>query len=351
MTSPPWRRRRPARPSQKPDVSSDGGAVAARQRFPVSTASIGATEQTVRRRQVGLQPAKRVEESSTPVRRSHQASQAKRSGVAGLIVVGLLSVVTGVILFQRDSTSDQPSLIASGSTSVTVSTQDPTIGLPTSTTSPQVLESAVPQPLDLMIKSIVLIEADCPTGLWLGSGTIVLDGSYVLTNQHVAESADCEYLVCFTESWTKEPVCEAFGELVADDVENDLAVLRLMDQSGAVYRSNRPPVTISDTQVEINETIYLVGYPGVGGDTITSVSGVVSGLRIISPGTGDLQGEFIKTDARSGPGVSGGAAFNSAGVYIGTPTGGSVNLDEGTSLGLVRPARFAEALLDQVSRG
>lgn len=351
MTNPPWRRRRPVRPSQKPDTSPGSGAGAARPRFPVSTASDVTADAASRPRQVVLRPVKRVGESSMPHRGSRQASQVKRSGVAGLIVVGLLSVVTGVILFQRDSTSDQPSLTAPESTYATVSSEDDGIAMTTTTESTLNVESGGTQSLDLMIKSIVLIEADCPDGLWLGSGTIVLDGSYVLTNQHVAESADCEYLVCFTESWAEEPVCEAFGEFVADDFENDLAVLRLVDELGAVYKSNRRPIDVSDSEVEINETIYLVGYPGVGGDTITSVSGVVSGLRIIPSGTGELQGEFIKTDARSGEGVSGGAAFNRAGVYIGTPTGGTVNLDEGASLGLVRPARFAEALLDQVSRG
>jgi len=203
--------------------------------------------------------------------------------------------------------------------------------------------------LDTIIKSIVSIEADCPSGLWSGSGTIVLDGSYVLTNQHVAESSDCEFLICFTDTWTKAPVCDAYGQLIADDVENDLAVLKLVDAYGEDYKSNRQPVTISSTEVEINEKIYLVGYPGVGGDTITSVSGVVSGLRVIPPGSGELQGEFIKTDARSGPGVSGGAALNAAGEYVGTPTGGTVNRDEGTSLDLVRPARFARAILDRIS--
>lgn len=351
MTNPPWRRRRPVRPSQKPDTSPVSGAVAARPRFPASTAADVTADAASRPRQVVLRPAKRVGESSMPHRGSRQIPQIKRSGVVGLILVGVLSVSTGLVLFQRDSTSDQPRLTAPESTSATVSIEDDGIAMTTTTVSTPIVESEVTQSLDSMIKSIVLIEADCPDGLWSGSGTIVLDGSYVLTNQHVAESADCEYLVCFTESWAKKPVCEASGEFVADDFENDLAVLRLVDELGVVYKSNRRPVDISDSQVEINETIYLVGYPGVGGDTITSVSGVVSGLRVISPGTGELQGEFIKTDARSGPGVSGGAAFNGAGVYIGTPTGGSVNLDEGTSLGLVRPARFAEALLDQVSRG
>jgi len=349
MTSSPWRRRRSVRPPTKKVPSTSTNEVSERPRFPSATTSKSSTFPETRQPRAIPKLSTRTTPTSVPNRNSGQTLRNRGSGIAALSLVCVVVIITGWILFRTGSDLDTSELSVRTTVSTTASREGLSERLPTSTIRSSVLNPSTTVSLDTIIKSIVSIEADCPSGLWSGSGTIVLDGSYVLTNQHVAESSDCEFLICFTDTWTKAPVCDAYGQLIADDVENDLAVLKLVDAYGEDYKSNRQPVTISSTEVEINEKIYLVGYPGVGGDTITSVSGVVSGLRVIPPGSGELQGEFIKTDARSGPGVSGGAALNAAGEYVGTPTGGTVNRDEGTSLDLVRPARFARAILDRIS--
>lgn len=368
MSNPPWRRRRPLRPGRGTVARADSQPPvrdsSRQQRLPRGVGSQTSGDSSGRETSTtGQSPGEVLPRGTavprTPDRRprpiSHigksaaAGSRGRSARLAGISVVGVVVLTSGLILIMGDDS-------ATPETAVVETTQPQTILSPSSTaSSSQVADSdVIPNEmpsLNAVIGSIVEIAADCQDGSWGGSGTIVLDGSYVLTNHHVAPDNKCEYVVCFTESWTEEPNCDAYGEQVAADIENDLAVLKLIDSFGNVYKSARQPIPISGVSASINDEIYLVGYPGVGGSTITSVRGVVSGVLKIPTGTSELQGEFIKTDARSGPGVSGGAAFNASGEYIGTPTGGRRNIEDGTSLDLVRPARFAEALLDQVSRG
>jgi S1-C subfamily serine protease len=284
---------------------------------------------------------------AAPSHRKQNQKESRRPVQIGAALIGVVVVVTGMVLLGKN-----PSGNVEGTELISETPEPRGVGSTTSIISSTLPPNQSPEiasrlSLDSLIRSIVLIERNCDGEYATGSGSIVLDGTYVLTNQHVAPRDNCDYLVCLTETWTREPVCEAKGERVADDVENDLAVLRLINETGSVYQSNRDPIPISNIEVEINERVNLVGYPGIGDATITNVTGVVSGLTVI-PSGGALQGEFLKTDAQSGRGVSGGAAFNSSGQYIGTPTGVSLDRESVESLGLVRPSRFAAALLERV---
>lgn len=368
MSNPPWRRRRqsPRRRGNSPRADSRPPGQVEPSRPPIarganspisgSSPAVGTSGQGAGTRQrqprgTGAFPVAGRRPQSTYGATATQVLQPKNRGtrLAALTAIGVIAIATGWILLGGGS-STNPSAKTGQATQPQGTSVTRAVASTTSTTA-QVSKPQVVASLDTVIRSIVEIAADCPEGQWGGSGTIVLDGTYVLTNHHVAPDNQCEYVVCFTESWTEEPSCDAYGEWVAADIENDLAVLELIAPDGGVYKASGEPVLITGASTSINEEIFLVGYPGVGGSTITSVRGVVSGLLTIPPGTGELQGEFIKTDARSGPGVSGGAAFNSAGEYIGTPTGGRVNIEEGTSLGFIRPGRFARTLLESLDEG
>jgi S1-C subfamily serine protease len=82
------------------------------------------------------------------------------------------------------------------------------------------------------------------------------------------------------------------------------------------------------------------------GMTITLTSGTFSGIDY-------TDGEFFKTDAKLRGGVSGGAAFNDRGQFIGVPTGGLIEEDTGEDVGinLIRPAKYANDLLERVQTG
>ncbi len=76
------------------------------------------------------------------------------------------------------------------------------------------------------------------------------------------------------------------------------------------------PVGDSDA-VEIGDSLRILGYPGIGGATVTFTNGVVSGF---ASQTGIGERSWIKTDATIAGGNSGGAAFDLNGRLVGIPT-------------------------------
>ena len=185
--------------------------------------------------------------------------------------------------------------------------------------------------------SVVYIEAgECPSfpaDLYSsGSGTVVLDGTHVLTNAHVVlddNGRPCQVLlVWFTRSFEEKPSEWVRADLLAADKDLDLALLRLYE-SAPVDRG----IEVAAQRMEPGEAVRILGYPDAGGLTMTLTRGAYSGM--IDHGSQT----YIKTDAALSEGNSGGAAFDEAGVFIGIPTAG---IDK---VGLLIPAGVAERFL------
>jgi S1-C subfamily serine protease len=204
-----------------------------------------------------------------------------------------------------------------------------------------------------------------------GSGTIVNDGSHVLTNAHVVEQpgSSCDLNVWFTPSDTEEVFtfdsegdcikrCEpdAIAEVVAIDSEVDLAVLELLDPTThSIIDASRlgyPAVPLSTDKPLFRENLVVLGYPGSGGLTITTTDGIYSGLSKDWPPY-----EYYKTDALINHGNSGGGVFTDNGRFIGVPTAGTISeLDcdivekcvvYDLPYGLIRPSHYAVPLLKE----
>jgi len=189
-------------------------------------------------------------------------------------------------------------------------------------------------------------DVDCP---WFGSGTIVGDGSYVLTNAHVAIQDDgvtpCELYILLSASENEVPTDVHPAVVVSFDVALDLAVLRIVDSNSQPFS----PIGVSQIEFavdypELGEELTIIGFPGIGGQRVTLTRGNYAGLSDELP-------PYYKTDASINGGNSGGGAFNSLGQLVGVPTG--VYYDENdaseTPLGLVRPVKDALALLERAS--
>jgi S1-C subfamily serine protease len=222
-------------------------------------------------------------------------------------------------------------------------------------------QSSVPasEPLgrnwDIVSRSVVLVEADGADCGWRGSGTIILDGSYVLTNQHVSGEGECDIRVWFTDFVSEEPTKSVTAKVVVSDDEIDLAVLRLLNDAGEPFSDpSRRSLTIRAVTPMLGEKVYILGYPGLGGSTITLTSGDFSGIDLSE------QIKFFKTTASMNPGVSGGAALNDKGELVGIPTAG-IGADivcegddecvaNGSTIGLVRPASYAQDIINQIPR-
>jgi S1-C subfamily serine protease len=170
------------------------------------------------------------------------------------------------------------------------------------------------------VVQVVQVDARGPCG-W-GSGTVVGNESTVLTNYHVIEqTSDCPSprLEIWTVSALDErPTPTHSAMVMVADEQADLAILRLAPISSSA-RSLRPvPLR---TTASVGEEIFIIGFPNIGGSSITISKGIVSGF------TKDSGVSWIKTDASVSGGNSGGAAVNGKGELIGVPTMASAGED------------------------
>jgi S1-C subfamily serine protease len=193
---------------------------------------------------------------------------------------------------------------------------------------------------------------------WGGSGAVILDGQFVVTNAHVAayseqdgiDYANCEVLSVGISDKTGRNI-ERFvsGSLVAIDVEKDLAIIKLVEKlSGKEIH----PLVIRNGEAELEENVRVFGYPAVGGDSLTISTGIVSGLDQSE------QYSYIKLTADISSGNSGGPVVDNNGRLIGIASAnsrqevdcssGSTCFSEGNSLGLARPVSLLKPLLDKV---
>jgi len=281
-------------------------------------------------------PSQRPTKTSSSGKSNVTGFSAKKIGLAAAAFFALIAVGSFVV-----SNSDRGTLTTQ-TTGGTSDNSNPASGETTTTT----LAINGDVDWDKLSKSVVFIEAMSPCD-WRGSGTIVLDGSYILTNQHVASDGECELKIGLTRGLDSSPEVKYFAEVLVSDKSLDLAVLRLVDSYGAPLKiSGYDPVTIDYGQPPLGSQLATLGYPALGsyeaGMTITFTSGTFSGIDY-------TDGEFFKTDAQMRGGVSGGAAFNSKGLFIGIPTAGLIEEESGAPVGinLIRPVKFARALLEQ----
>ncbi len=163
----------------------------------------------------------------------------------------------------------------------------------------------------------------------LGSGFIVSDDGYILTNNHVVEKAD-EVTVTLLD---KE---EFKAKVVGTDPKTDIALIKIS--------ANRklPHVALGDSEkLDVGEWVVAIGNPFGLGHTVTA--GIVSAKgRIIGSGPYD---DFIQTDASINPGNSGGPLFNLKGAVVGINT---AIIQGGQGIGFATPIQLAKSILDQL---
>jgi hypothetical protein len=162
-----------------------------------------------------------------------------------------------------------------------------------------------------------------------GSGTIISPEGFVLTNFHVVgdDATGQSY------SWhairvtdprhpDREPQHAYWARFLAGDPRHDLAIIvieLLADESPLPPATVFPAVPVGDANALIpGDPITVVGYPGIGGHTVTVTTGIVSGWVGEDLTSGGKQ--WIKTDARIAGGNSGGGAFDERGLLVAIPT-------------------------------
>lgn len=182
----------------------------------------------------------------------------------------------------------------------------------------------------------------CP---WTGSGLIIGDGSYLLTNAHVALSEDglhaCQLVAGVISSISREPAVYYSAVAIAWDTDLDAAVLRVVDDRGQPkgIKEGRP-LSLSQRSPVLGEKLTTLSFPARGGSTITLSAGEFAGYSDDSP-------PFFKTTAAINSGGSGGGAFLSDGTLVGVITAiTTLEVGEsGTVLGLLRPVEQLTELI------
>ena len=167
----------------------------------------------------------------------------------------------------------------------------------------------------------------------VGSGVIVDAGKgYVLTNNHVVDSADEVYVTLKDKRRIK-------AEVIGKDKETDIAVLK-------IKASNLTSVPLGDsTRLEVGDFVIAVGNPFGLGQTVTS--GMVSALGRNGLGIEGYE-NFIQTDAAINPGNSGGALINLRGELVGINTAILSRSGGNVGIGFAIPVDMAKHVMDQL---
>jgi serine protease Do len=163
----------------------------------------------------------------------------------------------------------------------------------------------------------------------LGSGFIISDDGFIITNNHLVAGAD-EIKVKLSDGR------EFPGEVKGRDEKFDLALVRI-DAKGQL-----PVASLGDSdKIEVGEWVLAIGNPFGLAQTVTA--GIVSAQgRVIGSGPYD---DFIQTDASINPGNSGGPLFNTKGEVIGINT---AILAGGQGIGFAIPVNMAKSIITQL---
>ncbi len=167
----------------------------------------------------------------------------------------------------------------------------------------------------------------------LGSGVVVSEEGYILTNYHVVEAAD-EIEVASNDGRKFK------AKVVGTDPESDLAVLRVP----ADARLSAITFATADS-LRVGDVVLAIGNPFGVGQTVTS--GIVSALGRSHLGINTFE-NFIQTDAAVNPGNSGGALVDSNGDLIGINT--AIYSQNGGSMGIgfAIPVSLARNVMEQI---
>ena len=139
----------------------------------------------------------------------------------------------------------------------------------------------------------------------IGSGVIINEKGYILTNYHVIKGHD-KILVRLSDQRS------FFADVIGVDSKTDLAVIKINS-----FRRLPQPVFGSSTEIEVGQWVMAIGNPyGLQGSVTV---GVVSGVHRSNLGIATYE-NFLQTDAAINPGNSGGPLINLSGEIVGINT-------------------------------
>jgi len=168
----------------------------------------------------------------------------------------------------------------------------------------------------------------------LGSGFIIDNDGYIITNYHVIENAQMINVVLFDNT-------EVDAEIIGGDEKTDIALIKIEPP----FELDKVKFGNSDN-IRVGDWILAIGNPfGLGGSV---TAGIVSAKsRDIAAGPYD---NFIQTDASINQGSSGGPMFNMNGEVIGINTALFSSTGTSTGVGFAIPINTAGWIIGQLEQ-
>ena len=267
---------------------------------------------------------------------------------------GLLGVVGGGLAVYAGVRS-QPRVVQVIATPLPTARQTPTRSIPTQTAQAQEqaeepkstiqiqtseIETAVTQAVEKVGQAVVTVvgQADRFGSVSSGSGVIISQDGFVLTNHHVIENAGNLSIILADGS-------QLSASVVGSDPFSDLAVLKMEGTAPAIASLGN-----SDA-LKPGETVIAIGSP-LGDFKNTVTVGVISATgRSLDSGSGYMLENMLQTDAAINQGNSGGPLVNLTGQVIGLNTlivrgSGSGAVVEG--LGFAVPSNTIQAVANSI---
>ena len=291
-------------------------------------------------------PGGRGGKPTEPEKKPHKRGMGAAGVIALCLVCALLGGVSGGLI----ANANQPAAVVSETDAPASDTPlvqtSPSAG--GTTTSSDGAMSARDIYYDLACKQVVGIQTDITTtnifgmtvsGSVSGSGFVISEDGYILTNYHVVEDAytgGYEVKVMFYDGSTYTAEIKGF------DRNNDIAVLKI-DATGL----DAAELGSSDS-LFVGDTVYAVGNP-LGELSYSMTSGMVSATdRLITTEEGTMT--MFQIDAAVNEGNSGGPVYNTSGQVVGVVTAKS-NEDGTEGLGFAIPIDDAVRIANDVISG
>ncbi len=177
---------------------------------------------------------------------------------------------------------------------------------------------------------------DGTSSLGLGSGVIISENGYILSNEHVTGS---KYSNCYI---TLENGKTYTGSVVWSDSTVDLSISK-------INVKNLPYANLGDSDnVRVGEIVYAIGNPIGYQFQRTVTSGIISAInrtvRIDENGKSTYMEDLIQTDAGINPGNSGGPLINPDGKIIGI---NSVKIESAEGIGFAVPINIVKPIIER----
>lgn len=166
----------------------------------------------------------------------------------------------------------------------------------------------------------------------LGSGVIISNDGYVLTNHHVIQGASTVIVSLNDQRQTQ-------ASLIGSDPATDLAVLK-------INLDNLTPIRLGNSdKIHVGDQILAIGNPFGIGQTVTA--GIISAKGRDSIGLNTYE-NFIQTDAAINPGNSGGALVDLNGRLIGISSAIYSSSGGSQGIGFATPINDAISIMESI---